>query len=145
MPLLNYTTEVPAARTLGQVQEMLVKAGASAVSATYADGSPTGLHFVVPTANGPRSFALPVNSDRVYRVLRGDAKVEKRYRTEAQAERVAWRIVKDWMEAQLAIIATEMVTLEQVMLPFMHTDELATTTVYELYVAQAALGPGSGS
>jgi hypothetical protein len=37
---------------------------------------------------------------------------------QAQAVRTAWRIVKDWTEAQLAIIETRMVTTEQVFLPY---------------------------
>ena len=64
-----------------------------------------------------------------------------RYSTPEHAERVAWRIVKDWLEAQLAIIRTEMVTLDQVMLPYMVGDE--GHTVYELYRdRQLALGTG---
>ena len=35
-----------------------------------------------------------------------------------QAERVAWRIVKDWLTAQLAILETEMVDVGQVFLPY---------------------------
>jgi hypothetical protein len=35
-----------------------------------------------------------------------------------QATRVAWRILKDWIEAQLALIQTGMVSVEQVFLPF---------------------------
>ena len=36
----------------------------------------------------------------------------------AQAIRTSWRIVKDWVEAQLAIIETRMVKTEQVFLPY---------------------------
>ena len=32
--------------------------------------------------------------------------------------RVAWRILKDWVEAQLALIETGMVSVEQVFLPY---------------------------
>ena len=40
------------------------------------------------------------------------------FRTPAQALRVSWRIVKDWVEAQMAIVDTKMVTLDQVFLPY---------------------------
>jgi hypothetical protein len=47
------------------------------------------------------------------------------------------------VEAQLAIIRTEMVTLDQVMLPYMRGD--SGQTMYELYVnQQLALPSGSG-
>lgn len=143
MPLLNYTTDVPASRSIGQVQGLLVEAGARQVMASYNDdGSIEGLAFSVPTPLGQRSFALPVHAAQVLQVLERE-RVAPRHRTPEHAERVAWRILKDWLEAQLAIIQTEMVTLDQVMLPYMRGDD--GRTVYELYLDQAlALEAGPG-
>jgi hypothetical protein len=132
MPLLNYTTTVPVSRTIGHVQALLVEAGARQIATEYDDvGSPFSIAFSVETGYGPRNFHLPVNADAVWRVLERDRSVPPRYSTPEHAERVAWRIVKDWLEAQLAIIRTEMVTLDQVMLPYMVSDR--GLTVYELY------------
>jgi len=129
--LLNYSTTVPAMRTLGQVQGLLVEAGARQIATAYSDvGQITGVAFVVETITGPRRFVLPINVERVESVLRRQ-KVERRFQTPEHAERVAWRIIKDWLEAQLAIIRTEMVTLDQVMLPYMTADN--GQTVYELF------------
>jgi hypothetical protein len=141
-PLLNYTTTVAVGRTIGQIQGLLVEAGARQVMTEYDDvGRAMGIAFAVQTAHGPRTFVLPVNSGRVEAVLKRD-KVPARYATPEHAERVAWRIVKDWVEAQLAIIRTEMVTLDQVMLPYMRGDN--GRTIYELYVdRQLALPAGS--
>lgn len=133
MALLNYTTTVPVSRSIGQVQGLLVEAGARQVATAYDDvGRAEGLAFTVHTARGPRTFILPVRSSAVLSVLTRD-KVPPRYANAAHAERVAWRIVKDWVEAQLAIIRTEMVTLDQVMLPFMQGDD--GRTVFDHYVA----------
>lgn len=145
MPLLNYTTTVTAGRTIGQVQGLLVEAGASKIMTEYDEvGRANGIAFTVRTAFGERSYMLPVNSERVFAVLCRE-KVSPRYQTPEHAERVAWRIVKDWLEAQLAIIHTEMVTLDQVMLPYMASE--GGRTVYELYVEreQKALPPVSES
>ena len=38
-----------------------------------------------------------------------------------QANRTAWRIIKEWILAQMALIETEMVTVEEVCLPYMLT------------------------
>ena len=35
-----------------------------------------------------------------------------------QATRTAWRIVKDWVEAHIALVETQMVTAPQVFLPY---------------------------
>jgi len=130
MPLLNYTTKVPVRRTSGEIQGLLVEAGARRIMTEYDDvGRAVGVAFAIETGYGERSFLLPINADRVESVLKRQ-RVEARYSTPEHAERVAWRIVKDWLEAQLAIIRTEMVTLDQVMLPYMATNG---RTMYELY------------
>ena len=54
----------------------------------------------------------------VLTLLERDRKVPRSFRTPEQALRVSWRIVKDWVEAQMAIVDTKMVTLEQVFLPY---------------------------
>jgi len=137
MPLLNYTTSVEAVRTAALVIEILVKAGARQVMTTYDDsGRPVGLAFATQTVHGVRTFTLPVNAAAVEIALRKD-RVPPRYQGRAQAERVAWRIMKDWVEAQLAIVRTGMVTFDQIMLPFMHAEGgLEGRTVYEMYVDQ---------
>lgn len=142
MPLLNYTTAVPVGRTIGQIQGLLVEAGARQVMTTYDDvGRALGIAFAVQTGHGIRTFVLPVNAERVEAVLKRD-RVAPRYATPEHAERVAWRIVKDWVEAQLAIIRTEMVTLDQVMLPYMRSDD--GRTMYELYLNQQLALPAPG-
>jgi len=141
MPLLNYTTSVAATRTAAEMTHVLAVKGASQIMMTYDAGRPTGLAFAMPTAHGLRRFTLPVNVERVAKVLRNDRRVPPRYKSPEQAERVAWRIIKDWLEAQLAITETEMVTLDQVMLPYMHSDD--GRTVWELYLdQQLAIGAG---
>lgn len=132
MPLLNYTTTVAATKTIGEVQRMLARAGATQIMSNFdGRGAVTGMAFLIETPLGPRGFKLPVQTERVEAVLKHQ-RVAPRYRGVEQAERVAWRIVKDWLEAQLAIIETEMVTFDQVMLPYMTDDR--GQTVYELYL-----------
>jgi hypothetical protein len=143
MPLLDYTTTVPTSRTIGQVQGLLVEAGARQIMTEYdPTGTPTAIAFIVQTGFGMRPFKLPVNAGRVNAVLKRDRKVAPRYKTPEHAERVAWRILKDWLEAQLALIRSEMVTLDQVMFPYMVGSD-GGGTVYELYRdQQLALMPG---
>lgn len=131
MPLLNYTTSVPVNRTIAQIQGLLVEAGARAILTEYDEkGAPLGIAFTSETVAGQRQFVLPVNAKRVWGVLQRE-RVPPRYGTLEHAERVAWRILKDWAEAQLAIIRTEMVTLDQVMLPYMQA--APGRSVYDLY------------
>lgn len=116
MPLLNYTTTVNVFKTLGEIQMQLVKHGAKKIMQDYDDaGHITALSFLVDTPTGPRGIRLPANVDAVHAVLtRQRVKCDRE-----QAERVAWRIVKDWVEAQMAILESEMVQMDEIFLPYM--------------------------
>lgn len=116
MPLLNYTTKVDIYTTLGQIQGQLVKHGAKKILQDYDDGGRiTSISFMIDTPFGKRGIRLPANVDAVHKVLiRQKIKCDRE-----QAERVAWRIVKDWVEAQMAILESEMVQMEEIFLPYM--------------------------
>ncbi len=101
-------------------------------------GSIIGLTFDIAVPNNLLSFKLPVQAESVFRVLSGQwkrdlwdtrAKADREAKTRAQAERVAWRILKDWVAAQLALIEVGMVTLDQVFLPYVITP--TGQTLYE--------------
>jgi len=127
MPLLNYTTTVPTFRTIAEVQQALVKAKAQAILSEYdAGGNVTAISFKVVTQCGIMAFKLPCDVQKVCAVLNRavrEGKVPRRLLNDSDyARRVAWRILKDWIEAQMALIETEMATLDQVFLPYAHTE-----------------------
>lgn len=131
MPILNYTTDVPVDRTINEIQKKLVKAGANAVLCEYDDaGNISHVSFKVNDKQGPIHFRLPANIQGVSAALSKD----RVYRDEAHARRVAWRILKDWIEAQLAIIDAQMAELAQVFLPYAQTN--TGETIYELFQQQ---------
>ena len=147
MATLNYTTTIAASRTVIEIQELLVGAGADRVMVGYTNKRPSSVSFVLDTPHGQRGFVLPVDVAAMHKVLvaqhRSREIERRRYTSEEQAERTAWRVVKDWLAAQLTLVAAQMATLEQVMLPYM-VDETGATT-YDRYVERAgqlALGTG---
>ncbi len=126
MAILNYTTKVGVPATTAEIQKILTKAGAQAIMSEYdRAGNPTSISFRVLQDNVPIFFTLPADVDGVVRALKRD----KEYRDEEHARRVAWRILKDWLEAQMAIIYAGMAELPQVFLPYAHTS--TGETVYE--------------
>jgi hypothetical protein len=120
-PIANYTTAVTARQSIGEIQGMLVAHGAKHILIDYDGEEPVGLAFIVPTAYGDTPFRLPANIDRVQGVL-SRQRVRSRVPKD-MASRVAWRILKDWVRAQMAILETEMVTIDQVFLPYMQVGE----------------------
>ena len=131
MPLKDYTTTVPVHRSIAEITKYLVAAGARAVAQEYtAEGGVKALTFAIPLAGVQLTYLLPVDAEAVRRVLLRQ-KVQQRYLSAEHCDRVAWRIMRDWVSAQAAIIQTQMVTLHQVMLPYMRTED--GTTVYERF------------
>jgi hypothetical protein len=85
----------------------------------YADSKPVAISFLIDTEHGARQFRMPVNVEGVFAAMRTDPQVPQRLRSRQQAERVAWRIVKDWTEVQLALIQAGLSRMDEVMLPYM--------------------------
>lgn len=122
MALLNYTTEVPVSRSASQVQARLVEHGAREVLFNYDDqGNIDALSFVIETPHGKIPIRMPLNIDATCKVLERQADekiIPRRYANPGHARRVAWRILKDWLEAQLSLLETEMVKMEEIFLPY---------------------------
>lgn len=126
MGLLNYTTTIAVDKTVLEIQKILAAHAAKSIQIDYTAQIPTALAFFVDTAFGERAYVLPTNVEGVWQTLmlqnrRG--KVPQRLTTKEQAARVAWRILKDWTAAQMAIVEAGMVTLDQVMLPYMQVGQ----------------------
>ncbi|HEY2627025.1 MAG TPA: hypothetical protein VGI41_09785 [Candidatus Udaeobacter sp.] len=88
------------------------------------------------------AFRLPANVEAVQRILKKQAltgKIPRRYADDIeQATRTAWRILKDWLLAQLALIETGMATVEQVFLPY--AQNASGQTVYEALLEKKFTG-----
>lgn len=135
--ILNYTTKVTVERTVTEIHKLLAGHGARAVQTEYGDGEAIGLAFTIPTKFGERAYFLPVNVDGVQAVLVAEwkrGKVERRYASREHARSVAWRIAKDWLDAQLAVVRAGLVEIEQVMLPYMETP--GGKSLYEALIEQ---------
>lgn len=135
MAILNYTTTVEALKTVGEIQGILAAHGAKSIYMDYDQGVVVALSFVVGTPFGEVPIRLPVKARAVLAVLEkqnGQGRIPRRFVNYPQAVRVAWRIVKDWVEAQMAILETEMVSMEQIFLPYMETK--SGKTLYEVMV-----------
>lgn len=118
MALLNYTTQIDVEKTIGEIQKMLGKHGASKIMTDYSDGVISALSFAITVNDQARGFRLPCDWRPVLTLMKNDPKVPRRLCDQTQAVRVAWRIVKDWVEAQMALIDTSMVRTEDVFLPY---------------------------
>ena len=130
MAILNYTTSISTEKTADEIQRKLADAKAQAVLCEYDEsGIMIFMSFRIMTGNGSVFFRLPANTQGVYKSLCNNRKVPNRLKTQEQASRVAWRILRVWIEAQLAIVEAEMADLTEVFLPYAQNQ--AGKTVYE--------------
>lgn len=128
MAIKNYTTTIDVYKSLGEIQGALASHGARKIMVDYdGAGQPIGVMFGIETADGPRGFSLPANVDGVREVFAR----QKVKAAPGQAERTAWRNVRDWIMAQMAIVEAGQVQIEEVFLPYL-TDGKGRT-LYQLY------------
>lgn len=143
MPLLNYTTTIGAEKSVQEISKALSRVGARQVLYDYDDqGNITALSFTLFLNEQQLAFRLPTDWKPVLRVLNNDPKVPNRLKNNDQALRVAWRITKDWVEAQVAYIETQMVTTTQVFLPYAVTK--SGQTLYEQIATNPSMLLGEG-
>jgi len=122
--LKNYSTKIPATQTVNEIEEIFQRHNATDIWKQYENGNIVSLNFAVNTEFGKIPFKLPVNVDAVVKLLK-DSKKEKKVNLSVKqvndadvARRIAWRIIKDWIDAQMALVDISMVKLEQVFLPY---------------------------
>jgi len=120
MAILNYTSKISSEQSISEIQKILVRKGASKITTDYTDGIPTNLTFVLSIHDNVAFYSLPCRIDGVYKSI-GKIKnntIRPWMKTRDQAANVAWRILKDWVEAQMALIDAELAELPEVFLPY---------------------------
>ena len=138
MPLKNYSTKIPSERTIAEIEKILATHGVTDIWKKYnGAGQVTAVNFVVDTEFGKMPFRLPMKPDAVQQILKdqkNSGKLKKipwrMIENMDHAHSIGWRIIKDWIAAQMALIEIEMVTIEQVFLPYAY-DLVKEETLYD--------------
>lgn len=120
------TTEVPAIRSMGEIQSALIQAGARKISQEFDDdGRVSGMAFSIIVHGAELPFRLPVRTPAVFAKLQAERAERKRPKLvesiaedRERAERIAWRQLLYWVKAQLALIDTGMVQPAEVFLGY---------------------------
>lgn len=149
MPI-NYTTKIEVDKTVAEIEALLRRHGAVAVSKGFdhLTRRVVGVTFTLATDAGPQTFELPVRADAIYRKLWGARKripygeravAALQQADRAQAERVAWRVAKDWLEVQLTLVSVGMASATEALFPYLLAP--SGETVYEAYRQSALPAP----
>jgi hypothetical protein len=123
----NYTSNVPIERTVSHIEQRLAESGADGIMKEYANGQLTALSFrVTLPENGQKiSVRLPANVEAVYAALSKEVKkphAGTMARIREQSGKTAWKLMQDWCEVQLSLIAMQQAEFRQVFLAYIMYD-----------------------
>jgi hypothetical protein len=113
--LKNYASTSALPNIFNAIEKTLATHGAKQIIRDYnKQGRISAIAFVITTKKGELGIRLPARFDQVERIFQEQGfkyKPEQPYRT-------AWATIRDWVDAQMALIDWEMVKPEEVFLPY---------------------------
>lgn len=140
MGIKNYTTSIKAEKSVSEIQKILGKGGASSVSIDFEANQPSAVRFSLKVGNEELWFRLPSNPQGILSTMKRDG-VRGSYRNMEQARNVSWRIIKDWLDAQMAIIDAGQAKATEVFLSYLL--QPSGETIYQKFEnQQLKLGAG---
>jgi hypothetical protein len=114
----NYTTTVAPEKTAAECVLALGHYGAAQVTLFFNPARlPVGITFTLDAGQGLRGYKLGVDFDRTLSALM-KASLPRANTSRAQAQRTAWKTLQAWLETQLTLIETGLMSAEQVLLPY---------------------------
>lgn len=118
----NYTTTITPDKTAAECVQLLGHYGAEQATVFFApDGVPTGLAFILDPGSGQRGYKIDVNFNRTQAIL---ARQSPKTKADlAQAQRTAWRTLRDWLAYQLSMINTGLLEAEQALFSYEVDDQ----------------------
>lgn len=157
MSLLNYTTTKDASETIAEIQKILANYDVSGIMTEYEGRQVSSVSFKMSIGGKTMGFRLPCNWRAVQAVLTtqnenrgyrrtqyGDKRKDRRIDdSDEHSIRVAWRIIKDWVEAQLALVEVNMTTVPQIFLPYAIMKDDRTLSEHVAENPNFLLGNGS--
>lgn len=117
----NYTSSVSVDRTIGGIEQELVKIGVTRIEKNYEGGMPSGIIFTIELPTKLR-FRIPANIGAAYDIIKAVPQYKRKNAEwlQAQANRTAWRIVYNWIEIQVAMVQLRQADAIQVFMTYIY-------------------------
>ncbi len=146
--LKNYTSQASMDGIFGAIQQALAAHKARKIQLEFDDeGNATSIQFVLVLHGVNYTFRLPARFENVRKLVaesyRNSGKGISGDRLDEQAYRTAWANIRDWVSAQMAIIDSGMVKMEEVFMPYLLVEE--NMTMFEVFEQQKALPPAGST
>lgn len=123
-----------------EIEKILAQNGATHIFKMYnKEGTPTALAFKSLVGEQEIAFKLPMEENKIKMVFQNSVnrgELPRRYWDDLdQARRTGWRIIKDWIDSQMALIEINVAKFEEIFLPYMY-DMKKDKTLYEIMAEQ---------
>lgn len=133
--LMNYTTSIPAFKSIGEIQEFLINFGAQNIIIDSENKKVKAIKFTYRIGDMILPFKVPADVDETAETLWNEylSSKHRMRKTKAdfydEAERVAWRIARDWVHAQLSLLTIKSKYFMHIFAGFLVTDTKTQETL----------------
>ena len=103
-----------------KIQNLLATHGAKRVLFDYdVTGRITALAFILELNGNDFPFKMPARIENVEKILYRRSYPHLTQAQKDQAYKTAWANIRDWLDAQMALVDTQMVKTEEVFMPYL--------------------------
>lgn len=139
MTVRNYTTQIVVEKTIMEIEQILLKFGAEGIYKEYKGNKISGLMFYLMKDNQKIPFKIPMSIEKTRTIITKavqEGKLPRKFLNEPlrseQGERVAWRIIKDWIDSQLSLLQMQFAEAIEILLPYAY-NPVKEKTMYQLF------------
>jgi len=120
--LKNYTSTVPATKSIASIEDMLMQMGAINISKEIENQKVKSIAFELFVKHGtpPLYFKLEAKVENVLIILRKIKRNTTEKQLKEQAERTAWKICYDWLVMQKTMLELKQAEPLQLFLPYLY-------------------------
>lgn len=128
MNLKNYTTEVPAVRSIEAIEKLLIGFGSTNIMKEYGPGGKVAaISFIVEMDGMKLPFRLPAKVDEGYKWFKKQRPKATEKTLREQSERMVWKQLHEWVFIQLSMIELNQAEKLEVFFPYLHDVQKGTT------------------
>jgi hypothetical protein len=136
----NYSTEIAVEKTIMEIEQILVKFGAKGIYKEYQGERISSIVFTLIKDGQKIPFKIPMSIEKTRPIIINavkEGKLPRRYLDEPlrtdQGERVAWRIIKDWIDSQLSLLTMQFAEAVEILLPYAY-NVVENKTMYQKFI-----------
>jgi hypothetical protein len=140
MAVRNYSTGIAVEKTVMEIEQILVKFGAEGIYKDYKGSKIAGLMFFLRKNGQKIPFKIPMTIEKTRTIITKavqEGKLPRKYLDEPlrseQGERVAWRIIKDWIDSQLSLLEMQFADAIEIFLPYAY-NMVEEKTMYQKFL-----------